>query len=288
MHRSLATLSRYRAPIRFAHPLESCELGRDTRFTDGVPPVRRQSLDGDGVLTLSERLFKILNMRSMESSDDRTTSARIRDAAIRCFATHGVAATSVRAIAAEAGVSAGLVIHHFGSKDQLRIACDEYVAALIREVKGSAMAAGAGLDPLAAMRSFSGGPPMARYLAKTLVDGSPHVADLVEEMVNDAVGYIATGVKAGLLTPSDHPKERAAILTLWMLGALVLHEHLERLIGFDITGDFTEDPEGSGSGYFGAVTEILGGIFTDTTKELMGEAFSNASVEEKADTEELA
>ena len=220
-------------------------------------------------------------------ADDRSTAARIRDAAITCFAADGVAATSVRAIASEAGVSAGLVIHHFGSKDQLRIACDEYVAGLIREVKGSAMAAGAGLDPLAAIRGFSGGPPLARYLAKTLVDGSPHVADLVDEMVSDAVGYIATGVQAGLLTPSDHPKERASILTLWMLGALVLHEHLERLIGFDITGDLAEDPEETGSAYFGPVTEILGGFFTDTTKELLGEAFPDASEETKTDTEEL-
>ncbi len=227
-------------------------------------------------------------MRSIEPSDDRTTSARIRDAAIRCFATDGVAATSVRAIAAEADVSAGLVIHHFGSKDQLRVACDEHVAALIREVKGSAMAAGAGLDPLASMRSFSGGPPLARYLAKTLVDGSPHVAELVDEMVNDAVGYIATGVEAGLLTPSDHPRERAAILTLWMLGPLVLHEHLERLIGFDITGDLAGDPEGAGSAYFGPVTEILGGFFTDTTKELIHEAFPDAPKQTTADKEELA
>lgn len=227
-------------------------------------------------------------MRSIDTSTDRTTTARIRDAAIRCFATDGVAATSVRAIAAEAGVSAGLVIHHFGSKDELRIACDEYVAGLIREVKGSAMAAGAGLDPLAAMRSFSGGPPLARYLAKTLVDGSPHVADLVDEMVNDAVGYIATGVNAGLLTPSDHPKERAAILTLWMLGALVLHDHLERLIGFDITGDLAEHPEESGNAYFGPVAEILGGFFTDTTKELIGEAFPDAPGLTEADIEELA
>ena len=104
--------------------------------------------------------------------DDRSTPARIRDAAITCFASEGVAATSVRAIAAEAGVSAGLVIHHFGSKDELRVACDEHVAHLIRDVKGSAMAAGAGLDPLQAMRSFSG-PPLVRYLAKTLIDGSP-------------------------------------------------------------------------------------------------------------------
>jgi AcrR family transcriptional regulator len=217
-------------------------------------------------------------------TDYRSTPARIRDAAITCFAAEGVAATSVRAIATEAGVSAGLVIHHFGSKDDLRVACDEHVAQLIRDVKGSAMAAGAGLDPLQALRSFSG-PPLVRYLAKTLIDGSPHVAELVDEMVNDAVGYIATGVEAGLITPSDHPQERASVLTLWMLGALVLHEHLERLTGFDITGDLAADPD-AGRAYFGPVAEILGGFITNTTKELIVEAFPDASeeVETKKET----
>ena len=61
----------------------------------------------------------------MRSSDDLTTSARIRDAAIAQFGAHGFN-TGVRAIATAAGVSPGLVIHHFGSKDGLRKACDEY------------------------------------------------------------------------------------------------------------------------------------------------------------------
>jgi AcrR family transcriptional regulator len=177
-------------------------------------------------------------------------------------------------------VSAGLVIHHFGSKDSLRVACDEHVARLIREVKGSAMAAGAAFDPLAALRSFSGGPPLTRYLARTLVDGSPHVADLVDEMVNDAVDYMETGVEAGLLKPSDYPMERAALLAMWRLGALVLHEHLERLTGVDLTSDFSADPE-SMRAYFGPALELLSGIITDTTKEQVSEALFASSLEKK-------
>ena len=94
--------------------------------------------------------------------DDRTAKARIRDAAIVSFAEHGIAATTVRKVAAEAGVSAGLVMHHFGSMEGLRAACDQHVTAMIRELKGGAMAAGSGFDPLAAFRSAAGGPPLAR------------------------------------------------------------------------------------------------------------------------------
>jgi AcrR family transcriptional regulator len=226
----------------------------------------------------------MLNMRSTKAmaepvSDDRTTKARIRDAAIACFAEHGIAGTTARKVANAAGVSAGLVMHHFGSMEGLRVACDRHVTAMIRDLKGEAMAAGAGFDPLAALRSATGGPPLARYLARTLVDGSPTVADLVDELVADAVAYIETGVETGLLTASRHPRERAAILTMWSLGALVLHEHLERLIGVDITGPI-DQPEAVYS-YVAPGLEILSGFFTKTTVELMSEAFIGAPAQKE-------
>ena len=59
---------------------------------------------------------------------DKTARARIRDAAIRRFARDGVAATSLKAIAADAGVSPPLVVHHFGSKAGLREAVAERMA----------------------------------------------------------------------------------------------------------------------------------------------------------------
>ncbi|POH57001.1 hypothetical protein CVS28_18190 [Arthrobacter glacialis] len=58
--------------------------------------------------------------------EDLTARARLRDAAIECFAAQGFE-ESLRAIAARAGVSAGLVRHHFGSKEQLRAECDATV-----------------------------------------------------------------------------------------------------------------------------------------------------------------
>lgn len=212
----------------------------------------------------------------MRLNDDRTTVARIRDAAITEFAANGVDGTSIRTIAATAGVSPGLVIHHFGSKDNLRVACDEYVAGMIRDVKGAAMASGGGFDVTAAFRSV-GEIPAAKYLARTLIDGSPHVAELVDEIVNDAVAYVATGVDSGMIKPSDHERERAAILTIWGLGALVLHEHLERLIGVDITADFSENPKAV-SAYMAPILEIYSeGFLTEKTIQLMSEAFVDAS-----------
>lgn len=208
----------------------------------------------------------------MRSIDDRTTLARIRDAAITEFAANGIAGTSIRTIAATAAVSPGLVMHHFGSKDGLRVACDEYVADVIRRVKGSAMASGGAFDITAAFRTVAE-LPLAKYLARTLIDGSPHVAELVDEVVSDAVGYLATGVETGMIQPSDHPRERAALLTIWGLGALVLHEHLERLIGVDITADFSADPKAV-TAYMAPILEIYGhGLLTQQSVHIMSEAF---------------
>jgi AcrR family transcriptional regulator len=171
---------------------------------------------------------------------DRTARARIRDAAIERFATDGVAATSLKDIAADAGVSTPLVIHHFGSKDRLRVACDEYVASAIRMQKSTVLAASKGLDPFQAVRDAYDGTPLIRYLAKTIMDGSRHVDDLVDEMVEDAVAYMAEGVENGILKPAENPRERAIVLSLWQLGALVMHEQVRRLLGIDL-GDDTAD-----------------------------------------------
>ncbi len=195
------------------------------------------------LLTDTERLFSVVNMSSEPASDaspDLTARARIRDAAITRFAADGVSAASVRAIAADAGVSPALVIHHFGSKDALRVACDQHVAETIRDTKRSAVAAGPSLDPVAALRANQHGAPLLRYLARTLVDTSPHVAELVDELVEDAVEYMEEGVATGLLEPSDDPRGRAVVLTMWTLGALVLHEHVVRIRGVDLTGDPAE------------------------------------------------
>jgi AcrR family transcriptional regulator len=181
-----------------------------------------------------------------------STRERILAAAITRFARDGVSRTRLRDIAGDVGVSAPLILHHFGSKDGLRTACDAYVAARIRASKHDAMRKGLDLDVTAAFRSFADGPPLMAYLARTLVDGGEHVARLVDELVDDAVAYLAEGERTGLVRSSPRPRERAVVLVLWQLGALVLHEHAARLLGVDLTDG------GSGAlGWAAPASEIL-------------------------------
>jgi AcrR family transcriptional regulator len=172
-------------------------------------------------------------------AEDLTARARIRDAAIRRFARDGIAATNLKSIAADAGVSAPLVNHHYGSKEGLQHECDRHVAALFRDQKRRHASAGHPGDPLAALREAHADLPVLRYLARTLAEGSRHAGELVDELVEDAIEHMAEGVASGFVKPSDQPRERAVVLVLWQLGALMLHEHAARLIGADLA-DGTE------------------------------------------------
>lgn len=199
-----------------------------------------------------------MNMRSAtppSPADDRATPARIRDAALVTFAQAGFRAATVRAIAERAGVSPALVMHHYGSKDRLREACDAFVVGFIRERKIEAMAAGPGLDPLSLLRDDDDRLPLLGYLGRALQEGSPAVATLVDELIADAEAILEAGVRSGTVRPLDHPRGVAAVLTVWSLGALVLHEHVRRVLDVDLTGPMST--AAMGGGYTVPAMEIL-------------------------------
>ena len=68
---------------------------------------------------------------------DLTAKARIRNAALELHAAKGSDNTTLRDVASAAGVTSGLVIHHFGSKDGLRRAVQQYVVDQFRQAVDS-------------------------------------------------------------------------------------------------------------------------------------------------------
>ncbi|MGE9783439.1 TetR/AcrR family transcriptional regulator [Janibacter sp. G368] len=71
------------------------------------------------------------------AQQDLTGKARIRNAALALYAEHGEDGTSMRRTADAAGVTVGLVVHHFGTKDGLREAIEDHVVDLFVEAIGS-------------------------------------------------------------------------------------------------------------------------------------------------------
>jgi AcrR family transcriptional regulator len=187
--------------------------------------------------------------------DDRTTRARIRDAAIIEIAAAPSGRATARVVAARAGVSPGSIIHHFGSMAGLRRACNEHVTSLIRKYKTDGVQNPLAFDPLT-VASQLGELPVTAYIASVATSESEEVDELIDLMVRDATDYMEAGVASGTLSPSEHPRDRAALLVLWSLGALVLHEHTERILGVDLTApDMIASP--SAGAYVRTAFEIL-------------------------------
>ncbi|TDD30515.1 TetR/AcrR family transcriptional regulator [Kribbella turkmenica] len=148
------------------------------------------------------------------------TAERIRDAAIVRFGRDGFSA-GLRAVAADARVTAGLVVHHFGSKDGLRRACDAYVLEVIRSEKMKAVTGSASgmIAQLAEVEEYA---PLALYAMRSMQSGGELATAFVEQMCRDAEQYLAAGVEAGKIKPSRDPAGRARYLTYQGMGALLL------------------------------------------------------------------
>ncbi|MBP2413462.1 AcrR family transcriptional regulator [Arthrobacter stackebrandtii] len=155
------------------------------------------------------------------AQEDLTGRARLRDAAIECFAARGFG-ESLRSIAARAGVSAGLVRHHFGSKEQLRAECDATVLDRYRTLKTESLNAGpaqlfAQLPP-----SRDGGILMV-YILRSVQEGSSAGRLFVDNMVAEAVDFTADAVARGLVVPSRDEAARARFLVQQAIGAMLVN-----------------------------------------------------------------
>jgi AcrR family transcriptional regulator len=159
-------------------------------------------------------------MRS--ASDDRTAVARIRDAAIDQWGQHGFN-VGLRSIAEAAGVSAALVIHHFGSKEGLRKACDDYIAEEIRTGKAASMQTRDPADWFAQMAEVESYAPLMAYLVRSMQSGSDLAKMLWRKMIDDAEQYLDEGVQNGVLKPSRDPRARAKYLGITGGGSFFLY-----------------------------------------------------------------
>lgn len=157
--------------------------------------------------------------------EDLTTTARIRDAAIDQVGRHGFG-VGLRKIAEAAGVSAALVIHHFGSKDGLLTACDDYIAETIRQQKSQAIQTSDPATWLAQLAEIESYAPLTAYLVRSMQSGSPLTKTLWRTMIDNTEAYLDEGVQAGTVKPSRDPRARARYLAMAGGGAFLLYIQL--------------------------------------------------------------
>lgn len=174
-----------------------------------------------------------------ELLDDRSTQARIRDAALEEFAEHGFKGASIRAIAKRAGVSAGAVQTHFATKDALRQACDAYVLAVVRVLKRQMAADVGGADPSASpladpARMAGVDRVMQRvlgYLATAMVSGSDTADWWFDEFYGVFHDILTDQVMGPGLSDSRDSRDIAAVLTAMQLGLMMLFDRVLQAMG---------------------------------------------------------
>ncbi|GAA4574963.1 TetR/AcrR family transcriptional regulator [Planotetraspora kaengkrachanensis] len=169
--------------------------------------------------------------------EDLTARARIRDAALRHFGEHGFDRATIRGIAETAGVSSGLVRHHFGSKQGLREACDDYLLKAVRRLNDEARTHRMPeTNPVAASMAALG--PYRPYMARALAGG--WAAPLFDEMVRMSEEWLAEADQRRPDPPFSDLRARATVTTAMGLSVMVLYQHVSRGLGVDL---FT--PEGA-------------------------------------------
>jgi AcrR family transcriptional regulator len=172
--------------------------------------------------------------------DELKKLERIRRAALKSFATQGASGTSLRSVAADAGVSLGLVQHHFETKAGLVKAVDDYVMNVVIDMVSRPVSAGYQKDSIADMGSritnlLLEEPDVVDYFGRALIDGSQ-----LGITIWDTLSAFGT---ARWTARKDSGEARDDIDVTWAslnslvlaLGTLIVRGHIER----QIPGAFT-------------------------------------------------
>lgn len=165
---------------------------------------------------------------------DLSTYARIRHAAMAGFAAKGVAATSIRDVATSAGVSPGLVQHHFGTKAGLRDAVNEHLLDLLaefaRELDRQSQDTQAWPRLGDTTTIWVRDNAMAlRYLTRALIDGDTEAAKVFDTLVEIArTAWLAPLDRAGGLRPEADQEWAAIHVVVFNLASVLLESAISR------------------------------------------------------------
>ena len=187
------------------------------------------------------------------------TRAQLIEVATIAFARDGIASTSLRAIAKEAGVSPALVVHHFGSREKLIEDCiikalglwvsekqefvDVSLSTALAKWQGAIAEHGAKLQ----------------FFRQVLIAGGEPANILFSRMVKESEMMIQAQIDKGQMRKAENIPDLALLMTLHGLAPLIMQDQVNNHLG----GNFLE-PE-LGSRLAGANLEIYRrGIYKNT------------------------
>lgn len=161
------------------------------------------------------------------SDEDLTAKARIRNTALDLYAQYGEERISLRAVASEAGVTLGLVQHHFKTRTGLREAVDQLVVDYFVEALRSVDAE---KDPrkLVAARDaavtsmLKANPPIVNYVRRAVLEPSDEQMHLLDALIGLTRDEVAMLRDEGM-APTDRTASTQVVSVLVrQMGALLL------------------------------------------------------------------
>ena len=160
------------------------------------------------------------------------------EVATKVFAREGFAGTSLRMIAVEAGVSAALLVHHFGSKQRL-------IEQTIETTLGEWMREKDHLAELPLSEALGQWPQTAQdghqklaFFKQVMLSGGKPAQLLLERMHLEAKERLTAMTKSGVMRDVADIDTAALLLAVYGMAPLILSDSIKKILGGDIT-----DPE---------------------------------------------
>ncbi|WP_067712317.1 TetR/AcrR family transcriptional regulator [Nocardia yamanashiensis] len=167
----------------------------------------------------------MLNPRA--TNDDLTAKARIRNAAMDLFAQYGESRVSLRAVAAEAGVTLGLVQHHFKTKAGLIEAVDQLIVDYFSAAVSSVPLTGTPGENAAARNEavremLRANPAVVNYVRRAVLEPSEDQMRLLESLIELTRREVGILREAGLASTSRRESTQIVDVLVSMFGELLL------------------------------------------------------------------
>ncbi|OLP04362.1 TetR family transcriptional regulator [Mycolicibacterium porcinum] len=161
------------------------------------------------------------------TDEDLTAKARIRNAALDLYSKAGPDRISLRAIAAEAGVTLGLVQHHYKTKAGLRDAVDQLVVDYFEAALADVPDAGRPAELTAARdeavrRMLEANPPVVNYVRRALLDPAGENLHLLDVLVDLTAREVGTLRKSGRASTKRRESTQIVAVLVRQMGEMLL------------------------------------------------------------------
>lgn len=175
---------------------------------------------------------------------DLSARTRIRYAALELYADHGEDRVSMRRVAAEVGVTIGLIQHHFGTKEGLRRAVDDLVVEHVVDALATVDLGGSPAEVVAARDAavrdvLDRNPVIVKYLNRALIEPDGRGAPLLASIVDLTAREVDSLRRGGHASTRGSDKVQVVRTLMGQVGELFL-EPVVAAIWERIGGD-TED-----------------------------------------------